>query len=209
MYFISNLFNNNEKSHNAGGNNKFQIIQFAEVISTEKVKPNKNDPAQEARDKRYNADPHIIRCKIVGSKFDTPYDDANLPNCFPLTPKHNNIIHKKGEYVILFLLSENDRYSDRFYIGPIISTPLKLSNETLFGGATAGLSIGVTQTNEDLSTLPNTKIFLGAINNYGSAAAYSTNECAFASIGDGLTDAEALAFYNAVQNFNTTLGRQV
>ncbi len=38
---------------------------------------------------------------------------------------------------------------------------------------------------------------------------FSNRECAFASIGDGLTDAESLAFYNAVQLFNTTLGRQV
>jgi hypothetical protein len=38
---------------------------------------------------------------------------------------------------------------------------------------------------------------------------FSNRQCAFASIGDGLTDAEALAFYNAVQTFNTTLGRQV
>ena len=38
----------------------------------------------------------------------------------------------------------------------------------------------------------------------------STNrEYAFASIGDGLTDDEALDFYNAVQAFNTTLSRQV
>jgi hypothetical protein len=157
MYFISHLFNNNEKSHNAGGNNQFQIIQFAEVIATEKIIPNKNDKAQEVRDKRYNTDPHIIRCKIVGSKFDSSYDDANLPNCFPLTPKHNNIIPKKGEYVILFLLSENDRYSDRFYIGPIVSTPLNLNKDIVYGGATAGLSIGVTQPSEDLSTLPNSK----------------------------------------------------
>jgi hypothetical protein len=38
---------------------------------------------------------------------------------------------------------------------------------------------------------------------------YSDLQCAFASIGDGLTDAEALTFYNAVQAFQTTLGRQV
>lgn len=34
-------------------------------------------------------------------------------------------------------------------------------------------------------------------------------ECAFASIGDGLTDTEAVNFYTAVQRFQTTLGRQV
>lgn len=38
---------------------------------------------------------------------------------------------------------------------------------------------------------------------------YSSKQCAFASIGDGLTDQEALNFYNIVQNFQTTLGRQV
>jgi hypothetical protein len=37
----------------------------------------------------------------------------------------------------------------------------------------------------------------------------SPQECAFASIGDGLTDTEAANFYTAVQRFQTTLGRQV
>jgi hypothetical protein len=38
---------------------------------------------------------------------------------------------------------------------------------------------------------------------------YSQKQCAFASIGDGLTDAEAANFYSAVQAFQTTLNRQV
>jgi hypothetical protein len=50
--------------------------------------------------------------------------------------------------------------------------------------------------------------YLGAVavlgNNY-----WSNRQCAFASIGDGLTDTEAANFYTAVQNYNTTLGRQV
>lgn len=51
--------------------------------------------------------------------------------------------------------------------------------------------------------------YLGGFNE-GNTVAYSSNkQCAFATIGDGLTDAEALAFYNAVQTFNTTLARQV
>ena len=52
-------------------------------------------------------------------------------------------------------------------------------------------------------------VYIGAFNANGPAANYTTKQCAFASIGDGLTDAEALAFYNAVQLFNTTLSRQV
>jgi hypothetical protein len=61
----------------------------------------------------------------------------------------------------------------------------------------------------DSNTLDTLPIFLGAWNNYGTPAFYSNKQCAFASIGDGLTDAEALAFYNAVQTFNTTLNRNV
>jgi hypothetical protein len=40
-------------------------------------------------------------------------------------------------------------------------------------------------------------------------AEYSPRNLAFASIGDGLTDAEALNFYTAVQAFQTTLGRSI
>jgi hypothetical protein len=38
---------------------------------------------------------------------------------------------------------------------------------------------------------------------------YSNRQCAFATIGNGLTDAEALALYNSIQAFQTTLSRQV
>lgn len=66
-----------------------------------------------------------------------------------------------------------------------------------------------TQTITDAATYSSVIITLGALNNNGSLTGYSNKQCAFASIGDGLTDAEALAFYNAVQTFNTTLARQV
>jgi hypothetical protein len=59
------------------------------------------------------------------------------------------------------------------------------------------------------NSLPNANIYIGALNNLGNTAFYSTKECAFASIGDGLTDTEAANFYTAVQAFQTTLGRQV
>ena len=38
---------------------------------------------------------------------------------------------------------------------------------------------------------------------------FSNRESAFATIGDGLNDAEALSFYNAVQKFQTILGRHI
>jgi hypothetical protein len=50
--------------------------------------------------------------------------------------------------------------------------------------------------------------YIGAANNFG-AIQYTNRECAFASIGDGLTDTNASDFYTAVQAFQTTLSRQV
>ena len=53
-------------------------------------------------------------------------------------------------------------------------------------------------------------IYIGTRNRIGlSIINYSTKQCAFASIGDGLTDTEAANFYTAVQAFQTLLGRQV
>jgi hypothetical protein len=66
--------------------------------------------------------------------------------------------------------------------------------------------------NANSQGLSNFSINIGRWNNPGpplGAQYYSPRQCAFASIGDGLTDAEVTAFYNAVQTFNTTLGRQV
>ena len=59
------------------------------------------------------------------------------------------------------------------------------------------------------SVLPNANIYIGAFNNNGAAAFFSTKECALASIGDGLTDTQASNFYTNVQTFNTTLSRAV
>ena len=60
----------------------------------------------------------------------------------------------------------------------------------------------------NVTTIPH-NITIGALNLNGAVGQFSNFQCAFASIGNGLTDAEALAYYNAVQTFNTTLGRQV
>ena len=55
----------------------------------------------------------------------------------------------------------------------------------------------------------NVNIVFGAVSAGGTIAYYSTKQTAFASIGDGLTDTQATALYNAVQTMNTTLSRQV
>jgi hypothetical protein len=55
----------------------------------------------------------------------------------------------------------------------------------------------------------NYPIYISAKNNIGVAATFSTRNLAFAHIGTGLTQAECTLFYNRIQTFQTTLGRQV
>jgi len=70
-----------------------------------------------------------------------------------------------------------------------------------------------TNTNTNSQILPENNLFISAVNissvNNESPSSYSNKQCAFASIGDGLTDTEAANFYTAVQAFQTTLVRQV
>ena len=49
-------------------------------------------------------------------------------------------------------------------------------------------------------------VWIGGINSYSS---HTDRECAFASIGEGLTDAEMGDLYTIVQTFQTALGRNV
>lgn len=69
----------------------------------------------------------------------------------------------------------------------------------------------VTSTNS--SSLPNGNIYILSQNQNLSGTFTPTNksprECAFATMGDGLTDAEAIAYYTAIQTFQTALSRQV
>jgi hypothetical protein len=64
--------------------------------------------------------------------------------------------------------------------------------------------------NINSGALANGNIFI-LVYNLGtlSPAHYSRRQCAFASIGDGLTDTEASNFYTAVQAFQTSLSRNV
>ena len=65
----------------------------------------------------------------------------------------------------------------------------------------------ITDTYASISMNSNS-IYLGAYHASGGSA-YSNKQCAFASIGEGLTDTDASNFYTAVQAYQTTLSRQV
>jgi len=69
-----------------------------------------------------------------------------------------------------------------------------------------------TNTTNSSSGLCGNSVYIGGFNyrtNLGSTIFYGIRQCAFASIGDGLTDAEASNFYTAVNTYQTTLGRNV
>jgi hypothetical protein len=55
---------------------------------------------------------------------------------------------------------------------------------------------------------PNKTIYIGALN-FTTPTLFSRKECAFATIGSGLTDGEAAALYTAVQAMQTALSRNV
>jgi hypothetical protein len=70
---------------------------------------------------------------------------------------------------------------------------------------------GVVYLNKNISSVskPNSNVFIGARSETIFGQQYTSNQCAFASIGDGLTDTEAANFYTAVQTFQTALNRNI
>jgi hypothetical protein len=118
----------------------------------------------------------------------------------------------------------NIRYADSFGIqSGNAASGLSITNTNSSGfytgtrTSTTAIEIyknGISQasnTISDTTTLDTNSVWIGAIQNVGnlSTAYYSNRECAFASIGDGLTDTEAANLYTAVQAYQTTLSRNV
>jgi hypothetical protein len=99
-------------------------------------------------------------------------------------------------------ISVNETRSFGMYIGNRQSS---IINKVLRNGSILGTStISNAPTNR-----PTVPLFLAAANTGSGAVVFSKLECAFSSIGNGLTDTEASTFYNLVQTMQTTLSRQV
>ena len=148
---IDGKFGSNEGTFFGGPKSYFQSIQVGTVELSSRsndgeytpVTVDQTNPIQKQKDLVFNSDPYVIRCSISGNDFDTPEKDkTKLANCFPLMPKFGAPIPKVGESVIIFLTNPNDKYTDRFYIGPIISDLTSLNNQQLLGGSTTSLSFG-------------------------------------------------------------------
>jgi len=87
------------------------------------------------------------------------------------------------------------------------------TSQSGFKNSTKVLNISLSSAGYSQQSSGNNSLFIGAVRHQTRpdlvVATRSNKECAFSSIGEGLTDAEATIFYNAVQAFQTTLNRQV
>jgi hypothetical protein len=101
---------------------------------------------------------------------------------------------------------------------PEATTPMSNSNVFFIANRASAFSGEILYVNSTKPTLTNVgsangivtiPLFIGCLNDNGNPAYYTNRDCAFSSIGDGLTDTEAANFYTAVQKYQTSLGRQV
>lgn len=77
------------------------------------------------------------RIKVRLSPEDNNKKIDDIQYAFPLMPKMLHVMPKFGEAVLVFLVTENDGDSQRFYIGPIISQEHKIYYDKFFNGADA------------------------------------------------------------------------
>ena len=106
------------------------------------------------------------------------------------------------------------------YGSPTFLTPSNTNSLGFFvGNRTSNVVVNSWKNGTKLGTNTNTEtqnittvtqnFYLSALNLDGAAVQFSVRQCAFSSIGDGLTDTQASDFYTAVQAMQTTLSRNV
>jgi hypothetical protein len=109
---------------------------------------------------------------------------------------------------ILFLVNGNETPTQWISTANLDGSGFFISNRqssTLFQGI-RNSTILSSNTNTNTGGMPSINMYLMRVN---GTNLYGIRECAFASIGDGLTNTQSADFYTAVQEFQTTLGRQV
>lgn len=156
------LFNLNGKFSSGKANafdkpQAFKNFQLALVKTVGKVQVKDADKSATNRNLRFNADTHAIRVRIVGSKYDNKIPDNELANCFPLLPKHINLVPKEGEMVMVMVFGEDEKYGDRYYIGPFISSEEKLNKDLFEGTATSNLANGTATPSREISQIKTAK----------------------------------------------------
>jgi hypothetical protein len=128
---------------------------------------------------------------VVGG---TPIEGTYTGDALSISPRGTDTYFSVGAYAVIGISDTSLGFKAVSRNGSSVKSYI---NSTQIGSGTSA------------NDCPNLTIYLGALNFNGSSGFYSSNQEAFAFIGDGLTDTEASNFYTAVQAFQTTLGRQV
>ncbi len=116
------------------------------------------------------------------------YDGTAYADCFNFNTNRISILQSSstGYYVV----TRNS------------STSLKLfRNNAQIGSTITNTSSGLTSVTFSMG--------IAAYNSSTGFAGFNDRECAFVTLGDGLTDTDATNLYNIVQRYQTSLGRQV
>jgi len=110
-------------------------------------------------------------------------------------------------------------YDSGFYLSARITSTQTDGRAFWLGSCTASNlrkfikngSLIATNVTSDTIAASNANIAIGALYDTATSSAnfFMSQQCAFSSIGDGLTDTQASNFYTAVQAFQTTLSRNV
>lgn len=97
------------------------------------------------------------------------------------------------------------------YPSTMVGTGLGLFSVNQLGTTTEGYHNGavVLTSPGNADTQPPIEVYLGANNTNGTASYYCTKQCAGAYFAHGLTDDENADLADAIQSFQTTLGRAV
>ena len=117
-------------------------VSFGKVVNT-------NDPSKAGR----------VQVRIPGVDLHTA--DYNLPCAFPLLPKMIHILPKNCEMVMIINRVFDNEHSDRLFLGPVISQPQFMYEETnensalrVLDGTRVGADENIESHAEVIGTLP-------------------------------------------------------
>ena len=96
-----------------------------------------------------------IKVRIVGE--DNELSDKNLPFSFPMIQKFMHVIPKIGETVLVFIPDVKNPFIDRMYIGPIISQPQNLNNDSGLHASKSTLDSGIREPKASPNSIPDSK----------------------------------------------------
>lgn len=140
------------------------------------------------------------------SSAGSPYDFANASDA-GMTSNNTMLITRYSSNLAYFSIADAGSYntsvsstdSRGFFCGSrILNTQILYKNGVQIVSAAAGSG-----------NLANNNLYLGAANANGTASFFADKQYAFATIGDELSSTQASNLYTIVQEFQTTLSRQV